>query len=85
MVPEARRRGVGSQLVAALLARVSPGDRVVLTTLAETQPFYQRCSFSVMPPHEVPRYLTMEMAVGNMLAPLVRPGQQLVAMHWTSP
>ncbi|GFH11984.1 GCN5 family acetyltransferase [Haematococcus lacustris] len=85
VVPQARRRGIGSRLVAALLARVSPGDRVVLTTLAETQPFYQRCSFCVMPPHEVPRYLTLEMAVGNMLAPLVRPGQQLVAMHWTSP
>ena len=77
--PEARGRGVGSELVRRLLARVE-GEAVWLLTLENTRQFYELLGFTEAPPGAAPLTMRLEQAVGSVVAGVVA-GQQCIVMN----
>ena len=78
--PEARGRGVGSELVRSLLARAE-GEPVWLLTLESTRKFYEPLGFTVAPDGAAPMLLRAERAIGSIVATAVA-GEGLVCMSW---
>ena len=78
VAPDARKRGIGSELVRRLLSRVE-GEAVWLLTLESTRGFYEPLGFSVAGEGATPPLLRAERAVGSVVAGAVA-GQELVCM-----
>mmetsp|Transcript_1274 Transcript_1274/g.2523 ORF Transcript_1274/g.2523 Transcript_1274/m.2523 type:complete len:171 (+) Transcript_1274:78-590(+) len=77
--PEARGRGLGSELVRRLLARVE-GEAVWLLTLESTRRFYEPLGFAEAPVGAAPLMMRLEQFVGSMVAGVVA-GQQCIVMN----
>ncbi|KAL3934963.1 MAG: hypothetical protein SGBAC_009426 [Bacillariaceae sp.] len=83
VVPEYRKRGIGSELVQGVLQRtkysLKAGKEVYALTLAKTVPWYQKLGFAVesVPPSS----MALEIAAGSVITQLI--GEELVCIKTT--
>ena len=83
VVPEYRKRGIGSELVRGVLQRtkysLKPGKEVYALTLAKTVSWYQQLGFDIEP--VPPSSMTLEIAAGSVITRLI--GEELVCIKIT--
>mmetsp|Transcript_3710 Transcript_3710/g.8558 ORF Transcript_3710/g.8558 Transcript_3710/m.8558 type:complete len:331 (-) Transcript_3710:59-1051(-) len=83
VVPEYRKRGIGSELVQGVLQRtkysLKPGKEVYALTLAKTVPWYQQLGFDLEP--VPPSSMALEIAAGSVITSLI--GEELVCIKTT--
>lgn len=64
VVPEQRGRGIGSEIIRALIAR-EHGEVLHLTCGSQLEGFYERFGFHRLDPQEYPRYFARRLPVLN--------------------
>ncbi|CAJ1959688.1 unnamed protein product [Cylindrotheca closterium] len=83
VIPEYRKRGIGSELVQGVLQRnkysLRPGKEVYALTLAKTVLWYQRLGFDIEP--VPPSSMALEIAAGSVITGLI--GEELVCIKAT--
>ena len=71
VVPERQGRGIGSEIVKALIAR-EHGEVLFLTCRAQLQGYYERFGFHRLEPNEYPRYFARMLPILNTFGRLFR-------------